>query len=71
MLEPSFSNLLGNAIKSTQSGEVSVNVAKDDANQQITVECDRHRSGASDPEVMPRVFTKFATKSHYGDRTGL
>ena len=70
MLNQVVSNLLGNAIKFTQSGEISVNVAKDDANQQITVSVTDTGQGI-DPEIMPRLFTKFATKSIAGTGLGL
>ena len=70
MLNQVVSNLLGNAIKFTQSGEISVNVAKDDANQQIIVSVTDTGQGI-DPEIMPRLFTKFATKSIAGTGLGL
>jgi signal transduction histidine kinase/ActR/RegA family two-component response regulator len=70
MLNQVVSNLLGNAIKFTQSGEVSVNVTKDDADQQITVSVTDTGQGI-DPEIMPRLFTKFATKSIAGTGLGL
>ena len=70
MLNQVVSNLLGNAIKFTQSGEISVNVAKDDADQQITVSVTDTGQGI-DPEIMPRLFTKFATKSIAGTGLGL
>ena len=70
MLNQVVSNLLGNAIKFTQSGEISVNVAKDDADQQIIVSVTDTGQGI-DPEIMPRLFTKFATKSIAGTGLGL
>jgi signal transduction histidine kinase/CheY-like chemotaxis protein len=70
MLNQVVSNLLGNAIKFTQSGGISVNVAKDDADQQITVSVTDTGQGI-DPEIMPRLFTKFATKSIAGTGLGL
>ncbi len=70
MLNQVVSNLLGNAIKFTQSGEISINVAKNDANQQIIVSVTDTGQGI-DPEIMPRLFTKFATKSIAGTGLGL
>ena len=70
MLNQVVSNLLGNAIKFTQSGEISVNVAKNDADQQIIVSVTDTGQGI-DPEIMPRLFTKFATKSIAGTGLGL
>ncbi len=61
---------MGNAIKFTQSGEISVNVAKDESDQQIIVSVTDTGQGI-DPEIMPRLFSKFATKSIAGTGLGL
>ncbi|MBA3750645.1 MAG: response regulator [Nitrosopumilus sp.] len=64
------SNLLSNAIKFTQKGEISVKITKDDTDQQIIVSVTDTGQGI-DPEIMPRLFTKFATKSIVGTGLGL
>jgi signal transduction histidine kinase/CheY-like chemotaxis protein len=64
------SNLLSNAIKFTWEGEISVNITRDDTNQQVIVSVTDTGQGI-DPEIMPRLFTKFATKSHIGTGLGL
>ena len=63
-------NLLSNAIKFTREGEISVNVERDDTAQQIIVSVSDTGQGI-DPEIMPRLFTKFATKSIVGTGLGL
>jgi signal transduction histidine kinase/CheY-like chemotaxis protein len=65
-----FSNLLSNAIKFTSKGEISVNITRDDTDQQIIVSVIDTGQGI-DPEIMPRLFTKFATKSIVGTGLGL
>jgi CheY-like chemotaxis protein len=64
------SNLLNNAIKFTQKGEISVNITRDDTNQQAIVSVTDTGQGI-DPEIIPRLFTKFATKSIVGTGLGL
>ena len=64
------SNLLSNAIKFTRKGEISVNITTDDTNQQIIISVTDTGQGI-DPEIMPRLFTKFATKSIVGTGLGL
>ena len=64
------SNLLSNAIKFTRKGEISVNITIDDTNQQIIVSVTDTGQGI-DPEIMPRLFTRFATKSIVGTGLGL
>ena len=64
------SNLLSNAIKFTQKGEISVNITRDDTDQQVIVSVTDTGQGI-DPEIMPRLFTKFATKSIVGTGLGL
>jgi two-component system, OmpR family, sensor histidine kinase VicK len=62
------SNLLGNAIKFTEKGAVSVEAKKRDGYIIVRV----HDSGTGiDPDIMPRLFTKFATKSEKGTGLGL
>ena len=65
-----ISNLLSNAIKFTQEGEISVNITTDDTDQQVIVSVTDTGQGI-DPEIMPRLFTKFATKSIVGTGLGL
>ena len=64
------SNLLSNAIKFTWKGEVSVNITRDDTQQQIIVSVSDTGEGIA-PEIIPRLFTKFATKSIVGTGLGL
>jgi signal transduction histidine kinase/CheY-like chemotaxis protein len=64
------SNLLSNAIKFTPKGEISVNITRDDTNQQVIVSVTDTGQGI-DPEIIPRLFTKFATKSIVGTGLGL
>ena len=64
------SNLLGNAIKFTSEGEISVNLTRDDTDQQVIVSVTDTGQGI-DPEIIPRLFRKFATKSIVGTGLGL
>jgi signal transduction histidine kinase/CheY-like chemotaxis protein len=63
-------NLLTNAFKFTQKGEITVNITRDDTDQQVIVSVTDTGQGI-DPEIMPRLFTKFATKSIVGTGLGL
>jgi two-component system sensor histidine kinase VicK len=62
------SNLLSNAIKFTWEGEISVNISSDQTEQQIIVSVSDTGPGI-DLEIMPRLFTKIATKMNF--RLGL
>ncbi|MFZ0556790.1 MAG: hybrid sensor histidine kinase/response regulator [Nitrososphaeraceae archaeon] len=64
------SNVLSNAIKFTRKGTVSINITTNDTDQQIIVSVTDTGQGI-DPEIMPRLFTKFATKSIVGTGLGL
>ena len=56
-----ISNLLNNSIKFTKEGEISVNVERDDITQLIIVSV-RDTGLGIDPEILPRLFTKFASE---------
>ena len=56
-----ITNLLTNAIRFTKRGNVTVAVKKDKANE-IVVSI-RDTGQGINPEIIPRLFTKFATKS--------
>ncbi len=62
------SNLLRNAIKFTDSGTIAITSSLEGTNAIISIK----DSGTSiDPELMPRLFTKFASKSETGSGLGL
>ena len=65
-----ISNLLNNSIKFTKEGEISVNVERDDIAQLIIVSV-RDTGLGIDPEILPRLFTKFASRSFEGTGLGL
>jgi two-component system, OmpR family, sensor histidine kinase VicK len=74
-----ISNLLDNAIKFTNKqynkrGSIYVNVEKKNKNgnkkQEVIVAIKDNGTGI-DPEIMPRLFTRFATKSETGTGLGL
>lgn len=70
------SNLLNNAVKFTKEGTISVNVMmkkireeNDNNHKEIIVSISDTGRGI-DPEILPRIFSKFVTKSETGG-TGL
>ena len=65
-----ISNLLSNAIKFTKEGSINLAVEKKDNNQEILVNIQDTGTGIH-PEILPRLFTKFATKSEIGTGLGL
>ncbi len=74
-----ISNLLDNAIKFTNKqynkrGSIYVNIEKKNKNgnkkQEVIVAIKDNGTGI-DPEIMPRLFTRFATKSETGTGLGL
>jgi signal transduction histidine kinase len=73
-----ISNLLDNALKFTTEGFVSVDVAGKKENkeenkeeqEEVVVRVEDTGSGI-DPEIFPRLFTKFSTKSFSGTGLGL
>ncbi|MGC2572804.1 MAG: HAMP domain-containing sensor histidine kinase [Candidatus Nitrosopolaris sp.] len=65
-----ISNLLNNAIKFTNEGTVIVSVASVRINNEIVVSISDTGPGI-DSEILPRLFTKFATKSKTGTGLGL
>ena len=62
-----FANLLNNAIKFTKKGTISVSIQKRDNHVIIAI---KDTGQGIDPQIYPRLFTKFATKSQTGG-TGL
>ena len=65
-----ISNLLSNAVKSAKTGTITVTTDRRDNNKEVTVTVKDPGSGI-DPEILPRLFTKFATKSQAGTGLGL
>jgi len=67
-----ISNLVENAIKFTkeQGGSVSINIKRKENDSWVIVSIKDTGSGI-DPEIMPRLFTKFSSKSFKGTGLGL
>jgi two-component system, OmpR family, sensor histidine kinase VicK len=65
-----ISNLLNNANKFTKEGVISITTTKDEDSQGVIVSIQDTGPGI-DPEIMPRLFSKFATKSTRGSGLGL
>lgn len=68
-----ISNLITNALKFTEQGSVTVAIDKkisEGNNNQVMVSVKDTGAGI-DPEILPRLFTKFATKSDEGTGLGL
>ena len=63
-----LSNLIGNAVKFTLAGTITVAAKKNGGNAEVEV---RDTGSGIDPDIMPRLFTKFATKSEQGTGLGL
>jgi two-component system sensor histidine kinase VicK len=62
------SNLLNNAIKFTKEGIIITTAEKKDTHVVISV---KDTGTGIDPEILPRLFTRFATKSESKTGTGL
>jgi two-component system, OmpR family, sensor histidine kinase VicK len=67
-----ISNLLDNATKFTKEGSISIKVEKEDNenNGDVTISVKDTGMGI-DSEILPRLFSKFATKSFKGTGLGL
>lgn len=65
-----ISNLLSNAIKFTKQGTVLITVEKKKDNKEVIVSMKDTGSGL-DPEILPKLFSKFASKSFKGTGLGL
>jgi two-component system sensor histidine kinase VicK len=63
-------NLLSNAFKFTKEGSIIVNVELDQRNTRTTVSVKDSGKGI-DPEIFPRLFEKFVSKSFQGTGLGL
>ncbi len=63
-----ISNIVGNAVKFTESGSIVVTSEAKDDHAIITV---KDTGSGIDPEVFPKLFTKFASKSEKGTGLGL
>jgi two-component system, OmpR family, sensor histidine kinase VicK len=63
-----ISNLIGNAIKFTREGEITVKAEKVGENVLVQV---KDTGTGIDSDIMPRLFEKFATKSDQGTGLGL
>ena len=67
-----ISNLLNNAYKFTENGQIIVKIKKkiDNENKQVKIIVKDSGTGI-DKEILPRLFEKFATKSEAGTGLGL
>jgi signal transduction histidine kinase len=68
-LDQVIANLLRNAIKFTKEGTISISADMKD-NTEVIISIKDNVTGI-DPEILPRLFTKFATKSDTGTGLGL
>jgi len=65
-----ISNLLSNAIKFTPEGTITISVEKDETKNWVIFSVKDTGQGI-DASIMPRLFTKFASKSYQGTGLGL
>jgi len=63
-------NLLNNAVKFTKEGTVTITAEKKEDSKEVVINIKDTGIGI-DPELLPRLFSKFATKSHQGTGLGL
>jgi two-component system, OmpR family, sensor histidine kinase VicK len=63
-----ISNLLHNAIKFTLKGYITISTEKTDSDAIVRV---KDTGSGIDPEIYPRLFSKFASKSYQGTGLGL
>lgn len=63
-----LSNILRNAIKFTEEGTIRVTLEESDGQAVVQI---RDTGRGIDPEIFPRLFTKFASKSEQGTGLGL
>jgi len=63
-----ISNLLNNAIKFTEEGEITVVLDQNDSETTVSV---RDAGSGIAPEIYPNLFTKFTTRSEKGTGLGL
>ena len=72
-----ISNLLSNAIKFTERGTITITnstatvVEENKQRQEVAIVSINDTGKGIDPEIMPRLFSKFATKSDKGTGIGL
>jgi signal transduction histidine kinase len=64
------SNLLGNAVKFTKVGTISVKVSSDKESGEAII-CIKDTGQGIDPGIVPQLFTKFSSKSFEGIGLGL
>jgi signal transduction histidine kinase len=63
-----ISNLINNSLKFTKSGKISVTSEKKDGDAIVSV---KDTGTGIEPEIMPKLFSKFASKSYQGTGLGL
>jgi signal transduction histidine kinase len=67
-----ISNLISNAIKFTSNGKISISLERKEVRgNKVVLVSVKDTDGGIDPEILPRLFTKFATKSPEGTGLGL
>jgi signal transduction histidine kinase len=60
-----ISNLLSNAVKFNPEGTITISVEKDETKNWVVVSVKDTGQGI-DVSILPRLFTKFASKSYQG-----
>jgi signal transduction histidine kinase len=63
-----ISNLIDNSLKFTKLGKISISSKKDDSYAIVSV---KDTGIGVDPQILPRLFSKFVTKSFSGTGLGL
>jgi len=69
-LYQTIANLLNNAMKFTKEGTIAINADVKEDNSEVIINIKDTGVGI-DPEILPKLFTKFATKSATGTGLGL
>jgi two-component system, OmpR family, sensor histidine kinase VicK len=64
-------NLLNNAIKFTKQGHITISIEKEKKYGKEAIVKIQDSGLGINPDIMPRLFTKFATNSHTGTGLGL
>jgi two-component system, OmpR family, sensor histidine kinase VicK len=66
-----INNLLNNALKFTKQGQITLSTEKEKKYGKEAIIKIQDSGPGIDPDIMPRLFTKFATKSYSGTGLGL